>query len=137
MKTKSLWVAVVCVGLPLCIGCNATSNTVRGQSPRSQFGGAPPQMQAAPMYAQGQPNMPMMQPASMTGHPGAGGDHAQNCPLCQQSGQGQWRGWTPIHHQTYSYKPPKNLVYPPDNQPAGVVQYPYYTTKGPTDFFYK
>jgi hypothetical protein len=35
----------------------------------------------------------------------------------------------------YRYKAPKNLVYPPANQPAGVVVYPYYTVKGPDDFF--
>jgi len=45
--------------------------------------------------------------------------------------------WRPTHHHTYSYRPPKNLVYPPENQPAAIVQYPYYTVKGPTDFFYK
>ena len=28
------------------------------------------------------------------------------------------------------------LVYPPQNGPPAVVQYPYYTVKGPTDFFY-
>ncbi len=35
----------------------------------------------------------------------------------------------------YRYKAPKDLVYPPANQPAGVVVYPYYTCKGPDDFF--
>ena len=32
---------------------------------------------------------------------------------------------------------PRNLVYPPDNTPAAVVQYPYYTCKGPDDYFMK
>ena len=35
----------------------------------------------------------------------------------------------------YRYKAPQNLKYPPANQPAGVVVYPYYTVKGPDDFF--
>jgi hypothetical protein len=35
----------------------------------------------------------------------------------------------------YRYRAPKNLVYPAANQPAGVVVYPYYTVKGPDDFF--
>ena len=35
----------------------------------------------------------------------------------------------------YRYRAPKDLVYPPANQPAGVVVYPYYTLKGPDDFF--
>jgi hypothetical protein len=43
----------------------------------------------------------------------------------------------PDHYQTYSYKWPKNLVYPPPVLPAGMVQYPYYTLRGPTDFFMK
>jgi len=28
------------------------------------------------------------------------------------------------------------LRYPDPNQPPAVMQYPYYTVKGPTDFFY-
>ena len=41
------------------------------------------------------------------------------------------------HYHTYEYKAPKNLKYPPANQPPAVVQYPYYTLRGPTDFFQK
>lgn len=43
----------------------------------------------------------------------------------------------PDHYATYSYKWPQNLVYPSPVLPAGVVQYPYYTLRGPTDWFYK
>lgn len=35
----------------------------------------------------------------------------------------------------YRYKYPRDLRYPAANQPAGVVVYPYYTVKGPDDFF--
>lgn len=135
MKTKTALAGLVCLALPLCIGCNATSNAVRGQSPQGQLGSlpAPQEMQVAPTY-RGKPNAEVMHRASMA----TGGHNPQNCPVCQQGqgGAGQWRGWTPIHHHTYSYKPPKDLAYPPDNQPAAVVQYPYYTVKGPSDFFY-
>jgi hypothetical protein len=41
----------------------------------------------------------------------------------------------PQHHFTYSYHRPKNLVYPPPQVPGGAVVYPYYTLKGPSDFF--
>jgi hypothetical protein len=48
------------------------------------------------------------------------------------------------HHHFYRYKEPpyqhkgpQQLVYPPANSPAAVVQYPYYTHKGPSDFFLK
>lgn len=45
--------------------------------------------------------------------------------------------WHPTHYHTFTYNPPQNLVYPQQNQPAAVVQYPYYTHKGPDDFFLK
>jgi len=41
------------------------------------------------------------------------------------------------HYHTYRYKQPQCLVYPAPNQPAGAVTYPYYTHKGPSDFFMK
>jgi hypothetical protein len=45
-------------------------------------------------------------------------------------------GWYPTHHHWYTYHEPRNLLYPPDNAPAAVVVYPYYTVKGPDDFFW-
>lgn len=39
-------------------------------------------------------------------------------------------------HLHYEFTPPQGIVYPQRNQPAGVINYPYYTVKGPTDFFY-
>ena len=52
--------------------------------------------------------------------------------------------WSPRHVHNYSYDAPRNLAYPPNANPAvpgqmgpmPVVQYPYYTTKGPDDFFH-
>lgn len=41
------------------------------------------------------------------------------------------------HYHTYRYKQPNCPVYPAPNQPGGVVTYPYYTHKGPSDFFMK
>ena len=43
----------------------------------------------------------------------------------------------PHHNYSYSYSRPNNLVYPPQNVPAGAVVYPYYTCKGPSDFFHQ
>ena len=70
------------------------------------------------------------------------------CPFCQNStGAGghlhgafggaynHLRGPYPKHHFTYAYKRPHNLQYPPPQVPGGVVVYPYYTLKGPSDFF--
>lgn len=42
----------------------------------------------------------------------------------------------PHHYHTYAYKEPRNLSYPAPGQTGGVVVYPYYTHKGPDDFFY-
>lgn len=77
-----------------------------------------------------------------------GGDgQGQGCPACNggldcpdggcpHCGCGCDHG-CPDHYHTYSYKWPKNLVYPQPVLPAGMVQYPYYTLKGPSDFFMK
>jgi hypothetical protein len=77
------------------------------------------------------------------GHPPTG----QPCPVCQHAtdpGPTQDAGdsdhiWDdyPNHHFTYAYMRPKNLQYPPPEVPGGAVAYPYYTHKGPSDFFRK
>ena len=41
------------------------------------------------------------------------------------------------HYHTFEYKAPQDLRYPDPNQPPPVTQYPYYTLRGPTDFFQK
>ena len=56
----------------------------------------------------------------------------EDCPPDQGHDYSQWQ---PTHHLWYKYNHPQNLVYPQDNTPAAVVQYPYYTCKGPDDFF--
>jgi hypothetical protein len=67
----------------------------------------------------------------------------QACPICQCEDDAHHhhlftRGLMedyPEHHYTYAYKRPKNLQYPPPQVPGGIVVYPYYTLKGPSDFF--
>jgi hypothetical protein len=51
-------------------------------------------------------------------------------------------GWYPTHHHWHTYHEPGRgihggggLLYPPENAPGAVVVYPYYTVKGPDDFF--
>jgi len=88
-----------------------------------------------------------------TGHPpgtvvyeGHNGQYTTSYP-CEdgQCGNGGW-GHLGTHHYkkphgyhiyNFDYSQPKGLVYPPRNQPAGVTFYPYYTLRGPTDFFYE
>jgi hypothetical protein len=73
------------------------------------------------------------------GSPPAG----QACPVCQSQEEGHHHHLFtqglmedyPEHHFTYAYKRPKNLQYPPPQVPGGIVVYPYYTLKGPSDFF--
>jgi hypothetical protein len=43
----------------------------------------------------------------------------------------------PHHGRSFSYKVPDDLSYPPPTVPGGAVVYPYYTHKGPSDFFRK
>ena len=59
--------------------------------------------------------------------------------LCGGSGAGNKLNlpFHPVHRNYVNYKVPNNLSYPQQNTPAATVQYPYYTLKGPTDFFMK
>jgi hypothetical protein len=73
------------------------------------------------------------------------GGHAHGCPHCNYGNSCPSDGCPhcgfgnkkPKHYTTYQYKWPENMVYPPAVQPAGMIQYPYYTLRGPTDFFMK
>lgn len=106
------------------VGCTGTGNTVRGQNPASpQAGGV---QQAGFLFGSRNNNVCPHCRGGMLNDSGG-------CGLCGWLWNG--RGWHPTHHHTYDYKAPKGLVYPPANQPAAVVQYPYYTLKGPDDFF--
>lgn len=54
------------------------------------------------------------------------------CPSC---GLGRAPDWYPKHHFSYSYSVPRNLTYPEQNAVGGAIVYPYYTHRGPSDFF--
>jgi hypothetical protein len=105
------------------VGCSQHNAVVRGQNPAEfqntgslsweQGGG----MMAGPIYTEG---------------PAHGNSDCQFCPP-----QNQFDVWRPTHHHTWEYNAPQNLTYPQPNQQPAVVQYPYYTVRGPTDFFYK
>ena len=135
MKPHFLCSMAACLILPLCVGCT-NSQVVRGQSGDSEF-----MMKQQAEMVQYQQLMHkqyagQQAPIQQMGHnrhgaycpPGAGWNNGhknvyqQNC--------------RPKNYQTYKYNPPA-AVYPQQNQPLGVVQYPYYTHKGPDDFFLK
>lgn len=67
-----------------------------------------------------------------------GGQGYSDCPDCRR-GNCQRRGCRLRihHHHTYDVKRIQNSVYPQQGQPGGAVVYPYYTHKGPSDFFYQ
>jgi hypothetical protein len=67
----------------------------------------------------------------------AGGcPHCQNGMACPPNGCPHCGHGCPHHHHSYQYKWPENLVYPQGPVPAAMIQWPYYTLRGPTDFFY-
>lgn len=64
--------------------------------------------------------------------------HGQNvlgCPACSDPSQRINLPFHPVHRNSFTVNAPKNMMYPPSPSQAGVVQYPYYTFRGPTDFF--
>lgn len=97
----------------LCLtGCAASTPTMRAQSP--SFDGA----YCESGYCQ----------------PGVAGQ----CQTCPQHCDANCLNvpFHPVHRNFHTYDVPKNLSYPDQLAPA-VYQYPYYTTRGPTDFFMK
>ncbi len=142
MNPQMLCKMAACLILPLCVGCT-NSQVIRGQSADGEF----LMQQQAKMveYQQLMHKQYADQQAQIQqiGHRRHGGDY---CPPGWK--HGHKAGWKhghknvyhksqrPKNYQTYKYIPPA-AVYPQQNQPLGVVQYPYYTHKGPDDFFLK
>lgn len=58
------------------------------------------------------------------------------CPPYGGGGDGSGRA-IPRQHYKYRYVVPQGLNYPPQNAMPGVIQYPYYTVKGPDCFFHQ
>lgn len=54
---------------------------------------------------------------------------------CQDPNQRINLPFHPMHRNSYTVNTPKNMMYPPSPSQAGITQYPYYTFRGPTDFF--
>lgn len=115
---KSQWMlGVLAAGMMAIVGCQSNHAVVRGQNPGMG---------------------PMPGPVSYDGPAGAPCPDGQCPPEWAMSPAACPENYHwPKHHHTFDYRQPKNLSYPPQNQPAGVVVYPYYTCKGPSDFFMK
>ncbi len=130
MKSQ-LALCVIVAGMSALVGCQTNQAVVRGQTPNTQTAcgpmGSMPGPMPGPMYYNGPAGAGPMNCPPSHNHP-----NGAECPLCAPD-----NFWTPKHHHTYDYRQPKDLVYPPQNQPAAAVVYPYYTLKGPSDFFMK
>lgn len=57
------------------------------------------------------------------------------CPSCGNQNDTINLPFHPVHRNSYTYNTPQNLMYPDPSSPTGIIQYPYYTFRGPTDFF--
>ncbi|QDT81236.1 hypothetical protein Mal35_47160 [Gimesia maris] len=143
MKPHLFCKMAACLILPLCVGCS-NSQVIRGQSADGEFlmqqqaEMMQKRQQAMHQQAMHQQYAGQQAPIQQMGHYRHGGAY---CP----PGAGGWKtghkntyhqNKRPKHYQTYKYVPPAT-VYPQQNQPLGIVQYPYYTHKGPDDFFLK
>jgi hypothetical protein len=67
--------------------------------------------------------------------------NGQGCPHCHGNGYGNGYGngggqWAPTHLYAHKYQIPQGMVYPQNPTPGAITVYPYYTHKGPDDFFY-
>jgi len=140
-----LALALFCVTLETEMVNGADRPIFRGQSPNGyppRYGQA--QQYAQPQYAPAQYAPNGVRPAgfrSQEGYAPQGGpayepygsyNSAEMCdPYCRL------RGRVPPEWNRFVYKTPRNLTYPAPNQMPGVIQYPYYTCKGPDCFFYQ
>ena len=140
MRNKVL--ALLTAGLlaPLFSGCYTNHNVVRGQTP--QEGVAPGGgIQTVGFARYGGPaDSPYYGYGNYGGYGGTGAypyalqgsSYGAGCPNYDCQG-----GWcAPAQFHRMKYKTPSNLSYPEPSAGPAVVQYPYYTHKGPDCFFY-
>ena len=114
MNAKLAWGIAACTLWPFLTGCGSSPGIVRGQNPA----------ELAAFTAL---------PGQTVSHSHLGGHGCPGC--CSAAGQHNLLAMPKHHVFSHGNNQPKDLVYPPANQPGAVVQYPYYTVKGPTDFF--
>ena len=141
--TKTVSTLAMLALLPLAVGCVTTQTSSPGYAgltpPSSVFRAQSPcaNGQCGPsMYG---PQMGGCQSCQTGGCPPGGQCQGGGCGLangtCQPGNYGV--PFHPSHRNFYTYKAPQNVVYPnPRPTPMAAINYPYYTTKGPTDFFY-
>lgn len=113
--SERLMTLMLCGAIGITVtGCANTSPVTRAQSPPIQGD------------VWGQPVIG----GSCQSCQGSGG-----CPSCVDPNQKLNLPCHPVHRNSFTVNEPQNLMYPPSPSQAGIVQYPYYTFRGPTDFF--
>lgn len=118
MARTGLVLTCALVGLMMS-GCMHSPDVVRSQGPDQHSYAMTPGMMPQP------------------GHHGHMHGQQSQCPTCPPGHNMYGMDfWKPTHHHTWEYNAPQGLRYPDPNQPPAVIQYPYYTVKGPTDYFY-
>lgn len=140
---QSLALLACCSVATITVGCSQNMGTVRGQN-AGQFQPNPYQLASSGggdmRIAGPQPGVQYYDGPAHDPNQFSSADcpvYAQGsaCPACPPGHSSNV--WRPTHHHTWEYNPPKGLTYPDPNQPPATVQYPYYTIKGPSDFFMK
>lgn len=155
------------MALTLSTGCSLSSPVVRAQNPATGEGYPPPgytvpanygpvigtapgygqfkrhptlHQDFAPLHANRNPNFGYYDNSEYSqgqhsyGGEGFGNGYQQSCP----PGYGGSGGHHfPHHYSSHRYDWPQNMVYPTTGAPNAAVAYPYYTLRGPTDFFMK
>lgn len=123
---RSLMLVAAGLLLPLMTGCATNGpGVIRGQNP-----------DVGPDYG-------MIQPAGMRNN--SNGPYFDNQGVIYNDGSGAFcdsqncgRDFcAPRQAYRYKYVVPQGLSYPDQNAMPGVVQYPYYTFKGPDCFFHQ
>ena len=111
---------LVAMFAPALVGCSQHAGVVRGQSPCPN-GYCPPGAMA------GHPGM---------GHPGMGQPGMYDGWNCRRPCDNGCPEPQRVQGANYRYVEPSCLQYPTQPDVPAVVQYPYYTLKGPDCFFY-
>lgn len=120
MRNLSMGVATASLVIALLSGCASSPVVMRGQSPDSYAQPGPMQQANYNQFGTYYNDMKM--------------DQFVNGGYCDPSGCGR-EFCAPPQCYRFQYQVPQGLNYPPQNAMPGVVQYPYYTVKGPDDFF--
>ena len=159
MNTRLTTGLLACLIMPLFVGCATSPSLIRGQSPVPPSPASIGELTPVSTTAAPSEDLPFLfdqKPAQMmrqyvqgqTYQHGNG--HPQYCPDCYKPGQqphwdgekwchndgSEYWGWAPHHMYQHMYKIPQNMTYPQNPSQGAVTVYPYYTHKGPDDFFY-